>query len=486
MHSTVQTGLYTPNIFGYDYNYHNHPPPPNAMYHHHHPPAPPSFHASKSSSHHNLNYQLAKHPPLAMAPPPSHHHHHHNHASNHQQQSTAQKRGSSSQQGGGSGASTASVYASMLAINRVNNDESENNTGKQSKRLIVSASTPKFRMYSSSSNLDKIATTSKIAAALAAMTPLVKPNYKEKSPSLCSCQNNNNNSTNKICEHCRRRKSSTTANPNSNIKNSNSIICGDLKEQSKQQSNSLSCLLSNTIVPTIKLNDTNEQQQQYSPPISTSTSLAMQQQQSGANFSTKTGAEYSAMSKSSSFNGQPLLGNNNYSIYNNCSNGSYKNFNGVGGGAKMTSMQKFKEFWQCTKPCGVLTFALGITLVLASVAGFLFTFEASVCERVETCYNPLLSISTISALVIGIVVILVGLIIVIYTKKDENASVIVTSSKHMQSTLGSKSHSKQSQQKHQKTPGSQQKQQNPNSNTRNLASSSSSNNHSLATENNLN
>lgn len=86
------------------------------------------------------------------------------------------------------------------------------------------------------------------------------------------------------------------------------------------------------------------------------------------------------------------------------------------------------QFCNCTKPCGLLTTILGVLLLTSCIVGFLFLFHGDLCAYAVTCSHPLLKLYTISALVCGIVLVFIGLVIVVYTKKD--VKVIVTSAKN--------------------------------------------------------
>lgn len=87
-----------------------------------------------------------------------------------------------------------------------------------------------------------------------------------------------------------------------------------------------------------------------------------------------------------------------------------------------------RSFWDCTKPCGLLTTALGVVLLVTSALSALFLLETSLCTALGTCSNALVTLYAFSALVCGIVLVFIGLVIVVYTKKD--VRVIVTTAKN--------------------------------------------------------
>lgn len=87
-----------------------------------------------------------------------------------------------------------------------------------------------------------------------------------------------------------------------------------------------------------------------------------------------------------------------------------------------------RSFCDCTKPCGLLTTALGITLLLTSALSAFALLETSVCAALGVCSNALVTLYAFSALVCGIVLVFIGLVIVVYTKKD--VRVIVTTAKN--------------------------------------------------------
>lgn len=91
----------------------------------------------------------------------------------------------------------------------------------------------------------------------------------------------------------------------------------------------------------------------------------------------------------------------------------------------------FNKFWECTKPCGILTVFVSFFLLLSSMIGFFLLFEKSICEWAQTCFNSLLKICSVICLVIGLVFGFVGFIIVIYTKKDDNTQVLIAKGKHL-------------------------------------------------------
>lgn len=99
----------------------------------------------------------------------------------------------------------------------------------------------------------------------------------------------------------------------------------------------------------------------------------------------------------------------------------------MNGGSGSSSYPK-RSFWDCTKPCGMLTTALGITLLITSALSALFLLESSLCTALGTCSNALVTLYAFSALVCGIVLVFIGMVIVVYTKKDVH--VIVTTAKN--------------------------------------------------------
>jgi hypothetical protein len=91
-----------------------------------------------------------------------------------------------------------------------------------------------------------------------------------------------------------------------------------------------------------------------------------------------------------------------------------------------------KNFWECTKPCGILTVAIGTILIVSSMIGFLFLFENQLCAKTQTCSNALLKVCSLCCLVIGILSNFFGIVIIIYTKRDDNTQVVIlTKSKHI-------------------------------------------------------
>ena len=96
-----------------------------------------------------------------------------------------------------------------------------------------------------------------------------------------------------------------------------------------------------------------------------------------------------------------------------------------------TLRRKYKYFCQCKKPCGMLSVILGFLLLSGSICGLLFLHVDSICEKAFTCYNATLKILSVTFLVISIFIIFFGFIIIIYSKRDRNAQIIITSTKHM-------------------------------------------------------
>ena len=98
-------------------------------------------------------------------------------------------------------------------------------------------------------------------------------------------------------------------------------------------------------------------------------------------------------------------------------------------GSSNAAMKQYNgSFWDCTKPCGMLTTALGIILLVTSAIAALVLLESSLCVTFGTCSNALVTLYAFSALVCGVVLVFIGLVIVIYTKKD--VRVIVTTAKN--------------------------------------------------------
>ena len=125
----------------------------------------------------------------------------------------------------------------------------------------------------------------------------------------------------------------------------------------------------------------------------------------------------------------PLCSSN--SNINNLNNNNNNNRNNKSESRLGTLMRKFKYFWHCTKPCGILAFVFGFLLLLASISGFLFLQVELLCEKAQTCYNATLKVLSVAFLVISIVICFFGFVIVIYTKRDQQAGVIVASTKHL-------------------------------------------------------
>jgi hypothetical protein len=96
-----------------------------------------------------------------------------------------------------------------------------------------------------------------------------------------------------------------------------------------------------------------------------------------------------------------------------------------------TLRRKFKYFWQCTKPCGILTVIFGLLLLSASICGFIFLQVESICEKAQTCLNATIKVCSVSFLVLSIVTIFFGFIIIIYSKRDRHANIIVASTKNL-------------------------------------------------------
>lgn len=99
---------------------------------------------------------------------------------------------------------------------------------------------------------------------------------------------------------------------------------------------------------------------------------------------------------------------------------------------KVNRIDKFKAFWRCTKPCGILTLVFGILLLGLSLFGFYFLFDTNLCKLAHVCENGILQISSVSFLVIGIVVVIIGLVIAIYSNKDHTTQVIIATGKHFE------------------------------------------------------
>ncbi len=99
---------------------------------------------------------------------------------------------------------------------------------------------------------------------------------------------------------------------------------------------------------------------------------------------------------------------------------------------KPSRMSRFRSFWECTKPCGILTLVFGIVLVSLSILGFILLFDNNLCQSLETCQNGLIQIGSVSNLVIGVVVTLIGIVIIIYSKKDSKTKVIIATGKRFE------------------------------------------------------
>lgn len=102
----------------------------------------------------------------------------------------------------------------------------------------------------------------------------------------------------------------------------------------------------------------------------------------------------------------------------------------------MSLGDRINSFCDCSKPCGYMTLVLGCLLVSSSLAGFVLLYESTVCARADTCGNQLIKTSTIMALVFGIMFFFLGFVIVIYSKKDINTTVIITSAKNISKIAG--------------------------------------------------
>ena len=114
--------------------------------------------------------------------------------------------------------------------------------------------------------------------------------------------------------------------------------------------------------------------------------------------------------------------------------------------------REFKEFWSCSRPCGILAIGFGGSLFLSSILGFVFLseifVEKNLCGLVHACSSSLLRVCMVSAFVIGSFLAFIGVIIVIYIKKDSTASVIVLSSKYLENYEEKKQPQPQPQQQH--------------------------------------
>jgi hypothetical protein len=98
---------------------------------------------------------------------------------------------------------------------------------------------------------------------------------------------------------------------------------------------------------------------------------------------------------------------------------------------KLTLGDRVQIFLECSKPCGYLTAVVGCMLLVTSVASFVLVYEKSLCQVTDMCDNQLMKISAVMALVFGIVFAFIGFVIVVYSKKDINAKVIITSAKQI-------------------------------------------------------
>lgn len=92
----------------------------------------------------------------------------------------------------------------------------------------------------------------------------------------------------------------------------------------------------------------------------------------------------------------------------------------------MENLSGKKNFWNYTKPCGFLTLCMSFVLLMFSLVCFVLVFSKYVCRIANTCSNAVVILGAVSFLVIGIVMIFFGMVIVIYSKKDSQAKVIVT------------------------------------------------------------
>lgn len=110
---------------------------------------------------------------------------------------------------------------------------------------------------------------------------------------------------------------------------------------------------------------------------------------------------------------------------------------------RFNKKKRLNSFWDCSKPCGLLTTILGVALVLIGLIGLLLLFESNLCNLAQTCSNALLKVCSVCGLVIGIVLIFLGLVIVVYTKKDGNTKVIITSAKNFDKIFNSKNQNHQ-------------------------------------------
>jgi hypothetical protein len=336
MHSTVQTGLYTPNMFSYDYNKHHH-----HHHHHHHPNSSSNtyYHFSPASYKNHLLSSSSHH--LYYIPPPTSTTHSHNQASNQNANAAGIK----------------SINASLLAINNSN----KGSDGTMNKSLH-NISKLKNRLFASNLNLDK-------SKALITKEP-------HKSNSLSSTAGGPpieqlllNNETGKKEPEVSTIKSQKDESKTNNL---------NIYKTNEQIITQFESTLSNS-------NNINEQKELLISSNDQANKLA--------------GISANAGSSSS----KP-----NFSLF-----------------------KKFKQFWQCTRPCGILTIFLGICLIISSVFGFLVLFHDDLCTKFHTCYNGMLKVGTVSALVIGIFVTFIGFIIAIYTKKDEQAKIIIASGRNL-------------------------------------------------------
>jgi hypothetical protein len=92
----------------------------------------------------------------------------------------------------------------------------------------------------------------------------------------------------------------------------------------------------------------------------------------------------------------------------------------------------FKRFWSYSKPCGILTLILGFLCLVSSITCFVIVYGTKYCletddETHQSCSSQFARLVGISFLIFSIFFIFFGTVIVIYSTRDKNANIIVTS-----------------------------------------------------------
>ena len=376
MHSTIQTGLYTPNIFNYEHNFH-HPNHNNISLSNscHHFPPPPSHH------HKNKQHQLLypKQPTrdqirgsltqLSTVKPNSSKSSVNGGVANNSKQS---KSKNSSKKNGG----IQSVNTSLLAIDDqqlpTNNDLKQRNNNKLfitggGSTLNINNRIKSAHLFSSNYNLNALANNRR-AGDLTSSNSI-------SNLSILNTNNNNNNNNNHTYNII---KANSSLNLNNNT---------DIRDDNKED-----CLISNT-------NNNN-----------LNNSVKFLENESANVSKTNIGISYTVTNMKANQQSNSKSTKNYYKINNRLS--------------------RFKSFWECTKPCGVLTCVFGLVLLMLSCFGFYLLFNNEICSNLNMCSNGLLQISSVSNLVIGVVLTLIGIVIVVYSKKD--TQVIIATGKHFE------------------------------------------------------